>query len=451
LFIRNDSRRLIFTKKRKRPFGKLLLVVVILLTGALFLPISPRLVDTAPHFTDHLVPIPPAVDPAALTGLTKGGNLNIPSDIFVKEKISAAFEGPLHRNEFPAQLELAGKDKLEKVSVKYTLDARMQNNIDRLIQSYQPDYAAFVAIDAVTGRVLSLSSYTRKKTKLGNLALKAMFPSASVFKIVTATAAIDRERVTPDTVISFTGADHTLYRRNVTAVTPRRWARHMTLREAFAKSVNTVFAKVGMFFLKPLELEEYARRFQFNQAIAADVPVQAGRFQIPESDPFAVAQMASGYNRLSLMSPMQGALIAAAVANDGVMMEPHLVDSLTSEDGKPLYVTEARRVSVTMSPETAKEVRSLMRETVQRGTGRKSFSSLFRRRSIDELDLGGKTGSLMSLAPRGKCDWFVGYGQRGSRKIAVAALTVNERNWKVKSSYLARSYIERYFERVAGN
>lgn len=365
-----------------------------------------------------------------------------------RERIASALEAPLDKNRFPETIDFVQPDKtLVKARAQYTIDSDMQEGIEKMLRSYQPDYAAFVAMDATTGRVLALASYTRNLSNLGNLTLKAAFPAASVFKIVTATAALDQNKLKPDSVIPFTGSNHTLYRRNVMSQPSNRWARQMTLREAFAKSVNTVFAKIGMYWLKPFQLEEYAHRYRFNQPILTDLPVQAGRIIVPRDDNWAMAEIASGYNRVALMSPLQGAMMAAAVANDGVMMQPYFVDQLNSENGVELYKSQPTQVGVTMSAGTAEELRNLMRETVKSGTSRKAFRDLVRRnKRFAEVDIGGKTGSLHGIYPDGKCDWFVGYGMADGRKIAVAALTVNEENWRVKSSYLARSMIERYFK-----
>lgn len=59
--------------------------------------------------------------------------------------------------------------------------------------------------------------------------------------------------------------------------------------------------------------------------------------------------------------------------------------------------------------------------------------------------MGGKTGSLTGMSPKGKYDWFMGYASDGNHKIALCALTINEDTWRVKSSFLARTYIESYF------
>jgi beta-lactamase class D len=64
---------------------------------------------------------------------------------------------------------------------------------------------------------------------------------------------------------------------------------------------------------------------------------------------------------------------------------------------------------------------------------------------MEEIEVGGKTGSLTGTNPPGKVDWFVGYAEAGNQRIAICALTINEKNWRVKSSYMARVAIEQWF------
>lgn len=363
-----------------------------------------------------------------------------------KSYLARALAEPLHANAFPLVIRLQIPDEPQPLEgfVRYSLDLDLQSQMEKLISSYKPDYAAFVALDAETGQILSLVSYSYKPNDLGNLALKAIFPAASVFKLVTATAAVDTNHAKPDTVIAFNGANHTLYRRNVTQTAINRWTRYMTLREAFAKSVNSVFGKVGL-MLKPDEIEEYARRFKFNEEIGADVPVEKGSLSIDAADEWSLVELASGFNRISLMSPLQGALMAAAVANQGRMMEPYLIESFLSKDGEVAYEVKPKVTSVTMTPETAFQIQKLMRATVTSGTSTKSFRDFLRNRKYANIEVGGKTGSLTGDLPKGKVDWFVGYAQGQQRKIALAALTINEVNWKVKSAYLGKKFIEMYY------
>lgn len=363
-----------------------------------------------------------------------------------KDQIAQALSGPIERGEFPDEITVTKGWKKYTGRVKYTLDLALQTKMDRLMKSYKPDYGAFVAIDAQTGRILSLVSHTSSKN-IGNLNLKASFPAASVFKIVTSAAAMERANFKPDSSLPINGSNHTLYKRNLTSTQVNRWTRTMTLKEAFAKSVNVFFGKLGIYVVKPTELEEYAKRFLFNQPITADFPVQTGMFSLAEAEnDYRIAEVASGFNRISSMSPVQGALIAASIVNDGVMMEPYLVESVISNEKGPLYFATEKNLAVPIQPDSARGLRELMHETVKTGTSRVSFRDYLRKTIHLDLEVGGKTGSLTGLNPRGKYDWFVGYASLEGRKIAVAALTINEENWKVKSSLVARTCIETFFK-----
>lgn len=219
-----------------------------------------------------------------------------------------------------------------------------------------------------------------------------------------------------------------------------RWTRRMTVREAFSRSVNTVFGKLGLFYVGPKELMRYAERFHFNHPIESDMPVQTGYAKIAAEDYWSVVTAASGFTRDNTMSPVQGAMIAAAVANDGVMMEPYLVRSLHDANGEMVYQAQPRQASVALERKSAENLRVMMRETIRSGTSRKSFRVMNQRTKFDDVEVGGKTGSLTGTDPFGRCDWFVGYMRYKGQKIAVAALTVNEEKWRVKSSYLASSF-----------
>jgi cell division protein FtsI/penicillin-binding protein 2 len=347
---------------------------------------------------------------------------------------------------FPSEVDLTldGAHAPVHAVVEYAFDAKLQDRVQQVFRNYGPDYGAFVALDPKTGRILSMVSYSRNPLIKDNLALRATFPSASVFKVVTAAAAIEEQKFNANTLISFTGQNHTLYRQNVFKTKTNRWTRYSTLKEAFAKSINTVFGRIGAYSLKPEQLRLYADRFGFNRKIASDVPMQGGSALIPSNDPWGVAEAASGYTRDNTMSPLQGALIAASVVNDGTMMEPYLVQAVYHSDGTPMYTAQPTVSAETVDPSTAREIRSLMRETVFNGTCKHAFRGFFKG-ECSNIDVGGKTGTLNGLNPAGRYDWFVGFAENGGQKIAFASLTIHNRVWRVKSSQIARKAIEAYF------
>ncbi len=366
-----------------------------------------------------------------------------------KGAISSALEASLNSNIFPREIEVQSGLRKTKLVPSYSLDLLSQHKMEKLFSQYRPDYGAFVAVDATTGAILSMISYTREPKNIGNLVLKATFPAASIFKVVTAAAAIDQKKADPNTIVSYTGSNHTLYKRNLSEKFNPRWARKVTLREAFARSINSVFGKVGLYILKPEELTEYAKRFQFNQTINADVPVQPGTFYLEAEDQYKIAEAASGFTRTAQMSPLQGALMAASIVNEGMMMEPYLVSSLHTPQGETFYKVDIKPLGQVMESQSAKNLRELMRETVVRGTSQKSFRDLLRKKKAQEIEMGGKTGHLTGLSPKGNYDWFVGYATDGKKQVALAALTINEETWRVKSSYLARQFFESYFRKVS--
>jgi peptidoglycan glycosyltransferase len=367
----------------------------------------------------------------------------------LKEDIASAMAESNLSHQLPSQLVLDLKGRIEKVQVQYSFDETLQREMTELFQTYKPDYGAFVAIDANTGRVLSLVSYNAEDPWIkDHLALRATFPSASVFKVVTAAAAISERKLSAGSILSYNGRPHTLYRKNIFSENVNRWTSHLTLKEAFAKSVNTVFGRLGVYIVGPSELRDYADRFGFNRHIVSDIPFQQGKAEITE-DPWEIAETASGYTLTNTMSPLQGALIGAAVANDGKMMEPFVVESLRDEDGDLVYQSKPQLSVDVFNAGTAKELKELMRETVRAGTSRTSFKN-FGRGSYSFVDVGGKTGSLTGKDPAGKYDWFVGYGTAGEHRIAFATLTISKEFWKVKSALLSRKALEIYFKEKFG-
>jgi cell division protein FtsI/penicillin-binding protein 2 len=358
------------------------------------------------------------------------------------EKIGPA----ITRNEWLPDIELANEGSPQKLHLEYTLDPDLQIAADKLLKSYKPDYGALVMMEANTGKILALASYNRRDPTSSHLALRGTFPAATVFKIVTATAAIDKYNMTPNSMVSFNGGNHTLYKKNAMSDKVNRWTREMSLREAFARSINTFFARLTLEKLEPSDLSEYASRFGFNKNIITDIPFETGFTEIPKDRSFHLTELASGFNRITRMSPLQGAMIAGSIADDGVMRIPYVVERATDQEGKVIFQAEPITAAVTMTPAGADKIRELMEATITQGTSKKSFRSLVKDKKFRELIVGGKTGSLTGDNPRGKVDWFVGYAMNENQKIAIAALTVNVDFWTVKSSYLAQSLFRTHFK-----
>ena len=358
----------------------------------------------------------------------------------IRDHIKGAGAGDLYRFK---RNEVRFSQYEEPVILDYAFDPSIQSMAEDLLDQYKPDLGVMVAMDASTGRILAMAGENRAFELEGNPALEATFPSASVFKVVTASAAIEEQKANPHTMIAYAGRNHTLYKYQVLKERVTGWMRHISLKEAFAKSINTVFGRLAVFELGKTPLKNFSSRFAYDEPIPAEFPVAVSHAANP-STKFELAEMASGYTQDNVMSPIHGAMIAAAVANDGVMMQPYFLNAAYLKSGKTIYRAEPAVQSRVMTADTAKEVRTLMRETVTSGTSRKAFRGFFRGR-FSSLDVGGKTGHLTDKNLGGRIDWFVGFAEAHGRKIAVSVLTMHKKFWTVKSSYLARRTIETAF------
>jgi len=336
----------------------------------------------------------------------------------------------------------------ESYNLRFTLDKGLQERIEALYERYDPAFAAFVAIDPETGKILAMVDHSAEGHK-NNMNLHASYPAASIFKMVTAAAALGEGKIPRNARFPVNGRYATLYKSNLRD-TVNRWTRYIGIEEAFAKSVNTVFGKIAMNRVGPAALQRYADGFGFNQHIDFEMPIEMGTAIIPTNDDFGLAESGSGYTTRQTLNPIQGALMASAIVNGGHMPQPYVVESISSADGVPVYSAEPAESHLRpIDRDTAKSLAMIMEHTITRGTGRKEYRDYNHHPQLSKLFIGAKTGSLTGSKPAGKYDWFVGFAQSSSnpkKKIAYASMIVNRKYWKVKSAYIAREGIIQYFK-----
>ncbi|MEU1399415.1 penicillin-binding protein 2 [Micromonospora zamorensis] len=248
---------------------------------------------------------------------------------------------------------------------------------------------------------------------LKNRALSETLPPGSTFKIVVAAAALENG-ISKTTQIpagpSWTPPTSGSPIRNADpSICP---GRQVTLMEAVTKSCNTGFAQLGV-RLGAETLKEKARQFGFEQE---DLTVgqlgegglrteasRTGDMQNPDgsTDPAALAQSSIGQNNVT-MTPLEGAMIAGAVANNGSQMRPYLVRQLLAPDRTTSYYTaKARELRQPVNAQVATDLREMMVSVVENGTGRKA--------AINGYTVGGKTGTAQSAPDRPDHGWFIGF------------------------------------------
>lgn len=343
--------------------------------------------------------------------------------------------------EFPRQL---GYND-QPLYINYTIDQNLQDWAEARLKTYNPDYGVFVALEPDTGEILALATSRRDELQSADLALRATYPAASTFKLITAAATLEEGIATPETIFSFNGKSTSLYKTQVYSVKQNKWTRKMSFKTAFAKSVNPIFGRLGAQELGSKTLIDYAERFGFNAQFVSDFEFDNGSIEIDLEDDWEAAESAAGYTRRNTLSPIHGAVIAASIANGGKLISPSVVKSVTNAQNEVLY-DSGKPVSITaISEQSAQSMQKLMHATITEGTGRKSFRS-FTKSKFPDVITGGKSGHLRGFVPKGSYDWFIGYGERDSRKIAYAMLSINKEKWYVKSSKFAREALEFYFK-----
>jgi penicillin-binding protein A len=329
--------------------------------------------------------------------------------------------------------------------VNTSLDLGLQQYLLKHMDRVNSRYIGIVAMEPDTGRVLAMAGFNKIDPDQDPCRM-AEYPAASLFKIVTAAAAVEEKGYTAGDRFKFNGYKHTLYKRQLTNKT-NRYTNSISLRDSFAQSVNPVFGKIGALVLNRETLEAYGDAFAFNRQVDFELNWPTSRLAVKDES-YHRAEIASGFNRQTTISPLHGAVIVSAVVNGGKPVEPTLVDRITNDDGNAVYRTEPRFLPAAVSSETAEVLNQLMVATVTSGTAKKTFRGRKRSKVLSRLKIGGKTGSIYNRSHDARFDWFVGFAaeKKGPEKMVVAVMVAHEDYIGIRAGKYARMAIEHYFK-----
>jgi len=316
---------------------------------------------------------------------------------------------------------------------RLTIDPVLQASLTQILRNYEVPYGAAVVLEPSTGRVLALAEHSVAQPELRGLPVRAVFPAASIFKVITGSALLEAG-VTPETEECFHGGKRRLSEKLL--VDSERDGSCYSLALAMGKSANVVFAKLTSKHLTVETLRRMAARFRFNREITFPVPTDVSLAAIPEES-FGFANTGAGFGDVYL-SPLHGALVAAVAANEGRWVDPILIEP---EGPAPLLPPDGEPV---LSPKVAKELTTLLEATVTHGTAR----SVFRERGFRVEGAVGKTGSLADREPFRDYSWFVGFAPKDNPRVAVAALVVNDPKWRIRAPWLGREALRLGLERL---
>lgn len=337
---------------------------------------------------------------------------------------------------------LTGKDQGGD-NLQTTLDPVAQRQAEQLIAAASPvDGGAAVALDPRSGAVKVMASVpgydpnaVRQKGALSKLntdnlrkplvnrALQFGYAPGSTMKVVTLTAALDSGKYDINTPVD--GQNNA----KISGVPLRNDFDEsfgsIDLVTALAKSVNTVFAQVAEKVGKKT-MREYMERFGFDKKPQLDYPKDTmsapgvyigGKLIKPTSDKVDIGRLGIGQDGLQVPA-LQMAQVAAAVANKGTLMKPHIGDKLVDRDGRTTRTIDPEVQSKVMSEKTAAAVTTAMRAVVERGTGTQA--------QIPGVPVAGKTGTAETTVGAGTKNklWFIAFAPADAPRIAIA-VTVN--------------------------
>ncbi|MFE8924655.1 peptidoglycan D,D-transpeptidase FtsI family protein [Streptomyces rochei] len=370
------------------------------------------------------------------------------SQAYGATQLEAIDDGILTGNDdrlfFRNTLDMITGKKREGGNVVTTLNAAAQKAAYDGLKK-QGGKGAVVAIEPSTGKILSMASYPsydpsaiagggeadgeawnrlQKKNNpddpMLNRALREVYPPGSTFKVLTAAAALEHGLY--DSADGKTDSPLPWTMPGTTTELPNEGdlpCEDASLREALRVSCNTVFGKIGA-DLGNDEMLETAKKFGFTEEQFVPVRSSASVF----SDDMNASQTALSaigqYNTAA--TPLQMAMVTSAIANNGTLMKPYMVDELQAPNLDTVEKTDPEKMSEPLSADNAQILQDMMETVVEDGTGTNA--------KIDGVTVGGKTGTAQHGVDNSENPyaWFISYakGEDGSSPVAVAVVVEDE-------------------------
>ncbi|MGW2364883.1 peptidoglycan D,D-transpeptidase FtsI family protein [Streptomyces sp. NPDC001667] len=295
---------------------------------------------------------------------------------------------------------------------------------------------AVAALDPRTGKILALASTPSydpskiagandsaawtalekdKNQPMLNRALRATYPPGSTFKVVTAAAALenglygdpDQKTQTPNKYIL---PDSTTPLANEGSIQ----CENATMREALRISCNTVFGKMSA-DLGNDKMKKEAEKFGFNSEILTPVRAEKSVYPKDNRPQNAMDGIGQASNRAT---PLQMAMVVSAIANNGKLMEPYMVDKVRAPNLNVIETHQPKEMSQPLSAQNAQKIQSMMETVVENGTGTSA--------KIDNVTVGGKTGTAQhGVDNSGKpYAWFISYAKTDDGSPVAVAVVV---------------------------
>lgn len=341
-------------------------------------------------------------------------------------------------------------------SIVTTVDSRLQRTATEALGRHK---GAVVALNPKTGEVLALVTYPAYDPNLAvpgknddkraawealsrnpdqpfvDRATNGLYPPGSSFKVVTATAALDTNILTLRDQVDCTGRYQIpqFGNHSIPDFNPRGHGL-ITFETALVLSCNVTFAQVAI-RVTAQTLVRYAQLYGFDKIIPFDLPVARSQIQ-PAASMDLLALASSGIGQAKdLASPLQMALVSAAVANGGTLMKPQIVSEVRDYNGNIIQRFRPQTWQSVMQDQTSATLTDVMVKAVKSGTGTAA--------QIDGVEVAGKTGTAETGAPDQKAHaWFICFAPANDPRIAVAVIVENGGEGGKTAAPIARQVME---------
>jgi len=318
-------------------------------------------------------------------------------------------------------IEYALKDYIPGNEIVLTLDLNLQKAATSVLYDQM---GSIVILKPQTGEILAAVShpkfnpvgidkkfgsykYNANKVFL-NRAFDMLYEPGSICKLITASAVLESNADMKDIFPVQCKGSVVIDRQTFWC-----WEKHgkvKDLQQAVNQSCNVAFAAIGSHIGND-KLVDYACRFGFNLPLEMQLPAATSTIGIETENKFETAEKANGLGKNYKITPLQAAMLAATIANNGVCMKPYIVKEIKNIKGGVIYKNNPVVLKNTLKKETAETIKKLMIDAVEHGLGKKA--------KVEGIAIAGKTGTARS-SKRGLDGWFIFFAPAEKPEIAVA-------------------------------
>lgn len=318
---------------------------------------------------------------------------------------------------------------LDGYSLVLTIDQVIQyvaeRELEKIFTKYRAKGATIVVLDVKTGEILAMASRPtydlNEPSKYPidarrNRAVTDFFEPGSVYKIVTASAALNEGKFSPEDKVFCENGEYRVANHTLHDVHPYGL---LSFKEVIAQSSNIGTTKIAQ-KIGPHAVYNYSKAFGFGVPTHAGLPGEVGGILKPVSSWSKTSIGAVPIGQEVCVTTLQLAAAVSAIANNGVYMKPFIVREIIDKKGEVIKSFEPEAVREVISPETAKTMRSILAGVVEIGTGKLAQSKLFR--------FAGKTGTAQKVESNGTYSHskfmasFIGFAPADAPEIAIAVI-----------------------------